>query len=60
VVSLSPRPCGTWIQAVPVNTILIMGHDKLSVELQRVFGGSDGITVLKVPKSGGVSTFMKR
>ncbi|CEL59631.1 Protein CLP1 OS=Laccaria bicolor (strain S238N-H82 / ATCC MYA-4686) GN=CLP1 PE=3 SV=1 [Rhizoctonia solani AG-1 IB] len=31
-----------------------MGHDKLSVELQRVFGGSDGITVLKVPKSGGV------
>ncbi|ELU45741.1 coiled-coil domain-containing protein MTMR15 [Rhizoctonia solani AG-1 IA] len=40
---------------VPVNTILVMGHDKLSVELQRVFGGSSGINVLKVPKSGGVT-----
>ncbi|CAE6397656.1 unnamed protein product, partial [Rhizoctonia solani] len=42
------------VEAFDVNTILIMGHDKLSVELQRVFGGSEGITVLKVPKSGGV------
>ncbi|KAF8742832.1 hypothetical protein RHS02_02904, partial [Rhizoctonia solani] len=44
----------TCVEVFDVNTILVMGHDKLSVELQRVFGGSSGINVLKVPKSGGV------
>ncbi|KAJ1308731.1 hypothetical protein OPQ81_004422 [Rhizoctonia solani] len=44
----------TCVEAFDVNTILVMGHDKLSVELQRIFGNSGGITVLKVPKSGGV------
>ncbi|KAG8733061.1 hypothetical protein FRC11_008942 [Ceratobasidium sp. 423] len=44
----------TCVEVFDVNTILIMGHDKLSVELQRIFGNSSGITVLKVPKSGGV------
>ncbi|KAL5636849.1 hypothetical protein ACGC1H_000725 [Rhizoctonia solani] len=42
------------VEAFDVNTILIMGHDKLNVELQRIFGNSGGITLLKVPKSGGV------
>ncbi|EUC57845.1 mRNA cleavage and polyadenylation factor CLP1 [Rhizoctonia solani AG-3 Rhs1AP] len=44
----------TCVEAFDVNTILIMGHDKLNVELQRIFGNSGGITLLKVPKSGGV------
>ncbi|CAE6523617.1 unnamed protein product [Rhizoctonia solani] len=44
----------TCVEAFDINTILIMGHDKLNVELQRIFGNSSGITVLKVPKSGGV------
>ena len=36
----------------PVNVILVVGHEKLNVEMQRAFGSS--LTVLKVPKSGGV------
>lgn len=44
----------TCVGAFDVNTILIMGNEKLNVELQRMFGSSKGITVLKVPKSGGV------
>ncbi|KDN51048.1 hypothetical protein RSAG8_00677, partial [Rhizoctonia solani AG-8 WAC10335] len=42
----------TCVEAFGVNTILIMGHDKLNVELQRIFGNSGDITLLKVPKSG--------
>lgn len=39
-------------KAVLVNVILVVGHEKLNVEMQRTFGNS--LTVLKVPKSGGV------
>ncbi|KAG9087418.1 Cleavage polyadenylation factor subunit clp1 [Ceratobasidium sp. 370] len=44
----------TCVEAFDVNIILIMGNEKLNVELQRAFGSSGNITVLKVPKSGGV------
>ena len=36
-----------------VNVILIVGHEKLNVEMQRSYGNL--MTVLKIPKSGGVS-----
>ncbi|KAG8760525.1 Cleavage polyadenylation factor subunit clp1 [Ceratobasidium sp. 428] len=45
----------TCVEAFDVNVILIMGNEKLNVELQRAFGSSGNITVLKVPKSGGVA-----
>ena len=37
----------------PVNAILVVGHEKLNVEMQRTY--EKHITVVKVPKSGGVS-----
>ncbi len=37
-----------------VNVILIVGHEKLNVEMQRTYGKR--ITVVKIPKSGGVRT----
>lgn len=37
-----------------VNVILVVGHEKLNVEMQRAYGNR--IVVVKVPKSGGVST----
>ena len=37
-----------------VNVILVVGHEKLNVEMQRTYG--DHITVVKIPKSGGVSS----
>ncbi|KAJ7074180.1 hypothetical protein C8F01DRAFT_1242451 [Mycena amicta] len=40
------------IDAFKINTILVVGHEKLNVELQRTYGAR--ITVVKVPKSGGV------
>jgi hypothetical protein len=38
-----------------VNVILVVGHEKLNVEMQRTFG--EHINVVKVPKSGGVRGF---
>ncbi len=35
-----------------VNMILVVGHDKLHVEMQRTYGSL--LSVVKVPKSGGV------
>ncbi|KAJ4487672.1 Pre-mRNA cleavage complex II protein Clp1-domain-containing protein [Lentinula aciculospora] len=40
------------IDAFRINTILIVGHEKLNVEMQRSYGST--LTVLKIPKSGGV------
>lgn len=38
-----------------VNVIIVIGHEKLNVEMQRLFTNqSRRITVVKVPKSGGV------
>ncbi|THH10484.1 hypothetical protein EW146_g8362 [Bondarzewia mesenterica] len=35
-----------------VNTILVVGHEKLNVEMHRTYGSR--MTVIKIPKSGGV------
>jgi polyribonucleotide 5'-hydroxyl-kinase len=35
-----------------VNVIVVVGHEKLNVEMQRTYGST--LTVVKVPKSGGV------
>lgn len=35
-----------------VNVIVVVGHEKLNVEMQRAYGAN--ITVVKIPKSGGV------
>ncbi|KAF9077161.1 hypothetical protein BDP27DRAFT_1379573 [Rhodocollybia butyracea] len=40
------------IDAFRINTILVVGHEKLNVEMQRAFGSL--LTVVKIPKSGGV------
>ena len=36
-----------------VNLIVVVGHEKLNVEMQRAYGST--LTVVKIPKSGGVS-----
>ncbi|KIM55025.1 hypothetical protein SCLCIDRAFT_1221427 [Scleroderma citrinum Foug A] len=40
------------IDAFRINVILVVGHEKLNVEMQRSYGGR--LTVVKIPKSGGV------
>ena len=42
-------------QGSSVNVILVVGHEKLNVEMQRTYGNR--ITVVKIPKSGGVCAF---
>jgi polyribonucleotide 5'-hydroxyl-kinase len=43
---------GVELIGLLVNVILVVGHEKLNVEMQKMFG--DRCTVVKVPKSGGV------
>ncbi|KAI0780453.1 Pre-mRNA cleavage complex II protein Clp1-domain-containing protein [Trametes elegans] len=40
------------VDAFRINAILVVGHEKLNVEMQRTYGSR--ITVVKIPKSGGV------
>ncbi|PSS31060.1 hypothetical protein PHLCEN_2v2392 [Hermanssonia centrifuga] len=40
------------VDAFRVNVILVVGHEKLNVEMQRTYGSR--MTVVKIPKSGGV------
>ncbi|KAK7693831.1 Cleavage polyadenylation factor subunit clp1 [Cerrena zonata] len=40
------------VDAFRINVILVVGHEKLNVEMQRTYGKQ--LTVLKIPKSGGV------
>ncbi|KAI0345428.1 hypothetical protein BDW22DRAFT_1412293 [Trametopsis cervina] len=40
------------VDAFRINVILVVGHEKLNVEMQRTYGKR--ITVVKLPKSGGV------
>ncbi|KAH7910636.1 Pre-mRNA cleavage complex II protein Clp1-domain-containing protein [Hygrophoropsis aurantiaca] len=40
------------VEAFKINVILVVGHEKLNVEMQRLYGSR--LTVLKIPKSGGV------
>lgn len=41
-----------------VNVILVVGHEKLNVEMQRTYGAQ--MAVVKIPKSGGVSRLFSR
>ncbi|KAF8320602.1 uncharacterized protein EI90DRAFT_2606309 [Cantharellus anzutake] len=51
-------PLIQWaVEAFDVNVIVVIGHEKLNVEVQRLFNqasSSAAITVVKIPKSGGV------
>ncbi|KAF5386906.1 hypothetical protein D9615_001595 [Tricholomella constricta] len=40
------------VDAFRINVILVVGHEKLNVEMQRIYGSQ--LTVVKIPKSGGV------
>ncbi|EIM90343.1 Clp1-domain-containing protein [Stereum hirsutum FP-91666 SS1] len=40
------------VDAFRINTILVVGHEKLNVEMQRTYGNR--MAVVKIPKSGGV------
>ena len=40
------------IYSTSVNVILVVGHEKLNVEMQRTYGNR--MAVVKIPKSGGV------
>lgn len=40
------------VDAFKINAILVVGHEKLNVEMQRAYGSA--LTVVKIPKSGGV------
>ncbi|KAL0574693.1 Cleavage polyadenylation factor subunit clp1 [Marasmius crinis-equi] len=40
------------VDAFKINIILVVGHEKLNVEMQRTYGPT--LKVVKVPKSGGV------
>ncbi|EST05351.1 Pre-mRNA cleavage complex II Clp1 [Kalmanozyma brasiliensis GHG001] len=41
------------IRAFKVDTIVVLGHEKLNLEMTKLFAGS-GVNVIKLPKSGGV------
>ncbi|KAG9015924.1 Cleavage polyadenylation factor subunit clp1 [Tulasnella sp. 427] len=47
------------VEEFEVNTIIVIGHEKLNVDMQRIFGGLSAlgrrINVVKVAKSGGAS-----
>lgn len=47
-----PMPRTIFTTMYKVNTILVVGHEKLNVELNRNYGSR--LTVVKIPKSGGV------
>ncbi|KAI0072264.1 hypothetical protein K474DRAFT_1693123 [Panus rudis PR-1116 ss-1] len=40
------------VEAFRINVILVVGHEKLNVEMQRTYGNK--LQVVKIPKSGGV------
>jgi polyribonucleotide 5'-hydroxyl-kinase len=40
------------VDAFGINVLLVVGHEKLNVEMQRAYGSQ--LTVVKIPKSGGV------
>ncbi|KAK0553124.1 Cleavage polyadenylation factor subunit clp1 [Tilletia horrida] len=59
VITADGRNRYSWIQycarAFKVDTIIVLGHDKLNIELTRLYGHpGSGVTVIKLPKSGGV------
>ncbi|KAF8463804.1 Pre-mRNA cleavage complex II protein Clp1-domain-containing protein [Gautieria morchelliformis] len=42
----------TCVDLFKINVIVVIGHEKLNVEMRREFG--DSLAVVKIPKSGGV------
>lgn len=43
------------VEAFHVNTIIVMGNEKLTVEMQKRYADSNGrVSVVKLPRSGGV------
>lgn len=42
----------TCVDVFNINVIIVIGHEKLNVEMRREFG--DSLAVVKIPKSGGV------
>ncbi|KAK0535669.1 Cleavage polyadenylation factor subunit clp1 [Tilletia horrida] len=59
VITADGRSRYAWIQycarAFKVDTIVVLGHDKLNIELSRLYGHpSSGVSVVKFAKSGGV------
>ncbi|KAE8270055.1 hypothetical protein A4X09_0g2296 [Tilletia walkeri] len=59
VITADGRSRYAWIQyvarALKVDTIVVLGHDKLTIELTRLYGHpNSGVSVIKLAKSGGV------
>lgn len=53
------------VKVMHVDTIIVLGHEKLNIEMSKLFGGPEsGVSVVKLPKSGGVveidSAFQQR
>ncbi|UZJ52838.1 hypothetical protein CBS101457_002158 [Exobasidium rhododendri] len=53
------------VRALKVDTIVVLGNEKLNIEMGKIFGGpGSGVGVIKLPKSGGVveldETFKQR
>jgi polyribonucleotide 5'-hydroxyl-kinase len=47
-----------YVKALKVDTIIVLGHEKLNVEMTKLFGAQgSGISVVKLPKSDGVVEF---
>lgn len=47
-----------YVKAMKVDTIIVLGHEKLNVEMTKLFGAQgSGISVVKLPKSDGVVEF---
>lgn len=38
----------------PVDTVVVLGHEKLNIELGRAFPQGSGVSIIKIPKSEGV------
>lgn len=44
-----------YVKALKVDTIIVLGHEKLNIEMTKLFGAQgSGISVVKLPKSDGV------
>jgi hypothetical protein len=43
-----------------VNVVIVIGNEKLYIEMQRTFDQHRDISVVKIPKSGGVGDLILR
>jgi hypothetical protein len=44
---------------VQVNIIIVLGHERLYSDMDRLYNDNNDVTVLKLLKSGGVSILVK-